>query len=138
MFGWVFYINLCAVNLAWFPVASQDPMAVTVEQQAPARGESVETGALNSPSLGAPFPNPFNSGTTIVVALERAQFVQIRVLDLRGRVVRPLLAESLPAGPFEVAWDGTNEQGSPVPSGTYFCEVSSGGASTTRRMTLLK
>jgi len=42
------------------------------------------------------------------------------------------------AGPHEVVWNGRNDRGQLVASGTYFYRIESDGFVATRRMTLLK
>ncbi len=64
-------------------------------------------------------PNPFNPRTTISFALPQAGHANLRILDLRGRLVRTLVTEDLPAGRHARIWDGTDTSGRPVASGVY-------------------
>ena len=45
--------------------------------------------------------------------------VRIAVTDADGRVVRHLQEAQLDAGPYTVTWDGADDNGRPVPGGTY-------------------
>lgn len=84
-------------------------------------------------------PNPFNPSTTIAFALPRQEAVDLTIHDLRGRVVRRLLtAASLPAGAHEVVWDGRDDAGAAVASGTYLCALRTPTVRETRTMALLK
>jgi len=65
-------------------------------------------------------PNPFNPETEIPFTLERAGEVRIAVFDLAGRRVATLLADTRPAGPGEVRWNGRDDAGRTVPSGSYY------------------
>jgi hypothetical protein len=83
-------------------------------------------------------PNPFNPSTRIAFDLARSGRVQLEVFDVRGRSVRRLLAEDLPAGRHEVVWDGRDDAGSGVASGTYVARLSAPGVTTARKMQLVK
>ena len=66
------------------------------------------------------FPNPFNPHTTLRYELARAGVVDVAVHDVRGRLVRNLVAgEHAAAGVHELAWDGRHEGGRPAASGVY-------------------
>jgi hypothetical protein len=45
----------------------------------------------------------------------------LKVLDQSGRVVRSLLSGPLASGDHELVWDGKDERGNSVASGSYFC-----------------
>ncbi len=83
-------------------------------------------------------PNPFNPKTTIRFDLPQAQVARVAVYALDGRLVRTLLSESLAAGSHAVEWNGTDQRGCAVASGTYFCRIEAGSSSATRKMLLAK
>ena len=83
-------------------------------------------------------PNPFNPTTTIRFGLIEASHVSLQVYDAGGRLVRTLVDESRPAGPFTVEWDGRNEAAQPVASGIYFYRLTAGEFVQTRKMVMLK
>lgn len=83
-------------------------------------------------------PNPFNPGTTIAFDLTRDGLVALEVFDVRGRPVRRLLAAELTAGRHEVEWNGRDDDGNGVASGTYFARLTGAGEVSTRKMLLLK
>ena len=64
--------------------------------------------------------------------------MRLEVYDLRGRLVRRLVAESRAAGRVEVTWDGRDEQGVAAPSGTYVARLAAPGVVASRKMQLLK
>ncbi len=83
-------------------------------------------------------PNPFNPTTTLTLALPRAGHVRLAVHDLRGRLVRVLLDGPLPAGEHELTWDGRDEAGRAVPSGTYVACLRSDRGRASCKLTLAR
>jgi hypothetical protein len=90
------------------------------------------------PSLTRIQPNPFNPSTSLHFELPRATPVRLEVYDLRGRRVRILMADVLPAGEHAVDWDGSDEHGRPVASGTYVARLATPGAIRSRTLMLAK
>lgn len=83
-------------------------------------------------------PNPFNPSTLIRFDLPTAARTDLRVYDLRGRLVRTLVAQDMPIGYHSVRWDGTNDQGAQVPSGVYIYRIKAGDFRDQQRMVLVK
>ncbi len=83
-------------------------------------------------------PNPFNPRTTIEYDLPGAGAVRLAVFDLAGRLVRTLIDASLPQGSYEVVWDGRDESGREVGSGSYLARLEFGGLVETVRMGLVR
>jgi hypothetical protein len=88
--------------------------------------------------LGDNYPNPFNPSTKISFDLPVSGRVNLRIHDVRGRVVRTLAAEELPFGSHTLVWAGVDERGRAVPSGVYFYRLETPGFTATRKMLLLK
>jgi hypothetical protein len=92
--------------------------------------------------LGSAYPNPFNPSTTIPYQIKGTQGevdVELRILDLRGHLVRILVAQELSRGQqYEVIWDGLDRSGRKAPSGTYLVQLTVGSSSQTRFLTLVK
>ncbi|MCB0718371.1 MAG: PKD domain-containing protein [Bacteroidetes bacterium] len=103
--------------------------------------DDVDSGGL---ALKPNYPNPFSLETTIPYHLERAATVRIGVFDLRGRLVRRLIESSTTSGDQTVVWDGRDDGGSEVASGTYLVRLEvidpSGGTAgvKVRKITLRK
>ncbi len=89
-------------------------------------------------TVGQNYPNPFNPETVILYSLPADDNVTVTIYDNLGRQVRRLLDEPQKAGPCEALWDGKNDAGAQVASGTYFYTVRTERFSATRRMTLLR
>lgn len=71
------------------------------------------------------YPNPFNSVTILRYTLPAQRLVTLRIVDLRGAVVRTLVRRNQQAGTYTVPWDGTDRQGASVASGVYFVQLTS-------------
>jgi hypothetical protein len=111
--------------------------------------DSLSTVSIIPPGTGGPkrssvfleqnFPNPFCFSTSIVfyVPAPRAR-VSLDVFDPKGRLVRRLVAGSVPSGVHCASWDGRDGQGRASPSGLYFCRLKVGGKSWQKRMVLVK
>ena len=84
------------------------------------------------------YPNPFNPTTIIGFNLTEASRVRLTVFDVAGRRVATLLDKPMPAGHHQVTWNGTDDTGRSVSSGTYFYRITSGASVTARKMILLK
>ena len=90
-------------------------------------------------ALRSNYPNPFNPSTTIVYELPEAGPVSLKVYDLTGKHIRTLVNESVPAGYFQVVWDGRDAHGAALATGVYFYRlVASQGYAKTLKMVLMK
>lgn len=83
-------------------------------------------------------PNPFNPRTDIRFRLPRSGHVSLRIYDVKGRLVRTLFAETKSAGDHAVAWDGTDDQGRALASGTYYSRLVSGDETRVKAMALVR
>jgi hypothetical protein len=83
-------------------------------------------------------PNPFNPRARIRFDVPAAGRVDLAVFDLRGRLVKVLVADRLPAGRHETTWDGRDDSGRGVAAGVYFARARAGRATVTTKMVLAK
>jgi len=74
------------------------------------------------------FPNPLNPSTTFTFDLPRSGYATVRIVSLKGTVVRNLVDRIFGAGENRVPWDGRDDTGNAVPSGVYVAKVTAGGA----------
>ena len=74
--------------------------------------------------LGQNLPNPFrrHSTTTVPYSLASPGRVEIRIVDISGRIIKTILQEA-EEGENRVLWDGTDHSGRSVPSGVYFLRM---------------
>ena len=91
--------------------------------------------------LSQNYPNPFNPETHIRYQLAGRSSVQLNIFNIQGQRVRTLVNQSQGEGNFDKIWDGKNESGNRVPSGTYLYTLSIVNDSRklffTKRMVLL-
>ncbi|MBU0691657.1 T9SS type A sorting domain-containing protein [bacterium] len=83
-------------------------------------------------SLSA-YPNPFNPTTTIRFNLPDAGKVSLDVFNIQGRQVESLLNQPMTAGEYSVTFDG-----SALPSGVYFANLTTTGQTAAHKLLLLK
>lgn len=83
-------------------------------------------------------PNPFNPRTRISFSLPRAGRTQLAIFDLLGRRVRVLVDGYLEAGPHVRTWDGLDDTGQTLGSGTYLSRLSTEGRFMQTKMLLIK
>jgi hypothetical protein len=83
-------------------------------------------------------PNPFNPATDLKFSLPRDATVSMKLYDVSGRLVRDLVNERMPAGHHEVRWNGRDDGGRSVASGTYFVRLLVDGVSTVKSMALVR
>ena len=84
------------------------------------------------------YPNPFNPKTTIHYSLSRPAHVTLTIYDARGRQVRRFDQRFQSVGEYTVSWNGRDDRGRIVPSGTYFYQLDTGDFNQSRHMILLK
>lgn len=88
--------------------------------------------------LSQNYPNPFNSGTTIGFSLAKAGHVRLVIYNHLGLQLRTMVDSYLAPGTRLVHWDGKDEGGRNVSSGTYIYKLEAGGLRTMRRMSIVK
>jgi hypothetical protein len=80
-------------------------------------------------------PNPARGEAQVRFTLARAGNISLMVFDLTGRMVRTIVAGHHEAGTWSRQWDGTDETGNALPSGTYVVRLTTPQA--TRSMKLV-
>jgi hypothetical protein len=85
------------------------------------------------------YPNPFNPTTNIRFELPLDKAVSLTIFDVSGRIVKKLVDnQHMQQGVHEFQWDGTNDAGGQVASGTYLYQLKFGNFAHTKTMVLLK
>ena len=116
------------------------PEPVSVEP----RGNQIVTfGAIKRNQLLQNYPNPFNPETWIPFRLATESRVTIRIYTPTGQLIRTLPLNTVPAGDYSsqskaAYWDGRNEMGEVVSSGTYLYTINADDFSATRKMLIRK
>jgi flagellar hook assembly protein FlgD len=84
-------------------------------------------------------PNPFNPRTQLIFEIPGGgRDMQLKIFDVRGRLVRTLLREFRSEGLHKVIWDGRDDDGDVVASGTYFAELVAGTERVSEKMLLMR
>ena len=110
-----------------------DPDGWVLKEVSPAGG-----GLPVAYAVSQNFPNPFNSGTSILVRAPRRGPATLAVYDRLGREIRLVLDGVLEAGEHTVRWEGDDTNGRTVASGVYLYRLRAGGTSHTGTMLLLR
>lgn len=123
---------LCEPDLLPWPMLAGGPartgalMAERFWPSAPVRGGlDGEVGAEGALSV-------------IAFELRGTATVRLAIFDIKNRPVRTLLDYGLPAGRYEILWDGLDDGGRSRASGIYFYQLSLNGRVSTRQLLLLR
>jgi photosystem II stability/assembly factor-like uncharacterized protein len=84
-------------------------------------------------SLSQNYPNPFNPSTIISWQSPVGSWQILKIYDVLGNEVAPLVDEYRPAGNYEVEFNASN-----LPSGIYFYRIEVGNFIETKKMVLLR
>jgi hypothetical protein len=85
------------------------------------------------------YPNPFNPSTKIAFTLPVNNKISLKVYDILGKEVRTLInGEDYVKGSHSVMWDGKNNFGASVASGTYIYKLIFNTFEKSMKMMLLK
>jgi hypothetical protein len=96
--------------------ASKD-ITATFQQSAAAPDAELSIPLTNY--LRTSSPNPFQARTLILYGLAERAAVRLQIFDVQGRRVRDLVNGIEDAGHQRVEWDGSDDQGTGLPSGFY-------------------
>ncbi len=88
--------------------------------------------------LAQNYPNPFNPSTSISYTLKDNGMVKLAIYNIRGQMIRQLINHTQMAGQYNQEWDGRDENGIVVPTGTYIYTLEINGFKAVRRMTMAK
>nr|MBC8424230.1 hypothetical protein [bacterium] len=88
--------------------------------------------------LDPPAPTPFNPSPRVAFSLEKPQRIRLSVHDLAGRLVRTLIDGTRPFGHGSVIWDGRDEQGRSLPTGSYIVRFATKTVVESRKVTLVE
>jgi Tol biopolymer transport system component len=89
-------------------------------------------------SLFQNHPNPFNEQTVIEYALPVQANMTLKIYDMLGREVRTLVDETRAAGQYSAIWDGKDNFGRSVGTGTYFCRGEAENSAAMTKMLLVR
>jgi hypothetical protein len=98
---------------------------------------TVEIPVVTRVALAA-HPNPFNPRVEISYQLPVAGHLRLDVVDIRGRVVRNLVSETVAAGTGSVVWLGDDAEGRAAASGVYHVVAQTDQGVVKRQVTLVR
>lgn len=104
----------------------------------PAGATAVGDAAPRTAVTISAYPNPFNPVTTIRVEADPGARLRVAVYDVSGRRVRLLWDAPLRASSRAFVWDGRNDAGAHVASGTYFLRAAGDAGVRTLKLTVIK
>jgi FlgD Ig-like domain/FG-GAP-like repeat len=85
------------------------------------------------------YPNPFNPSTELRFSLPVDKKVSLTVYDMLGQEVKTLVADQeYTSGSHTIAWDGTNNAGKSVASGSYVYTLKFGNFQKSQKMMLVR
>jgi hypothetical protein len=93
----------------------------------------IEENSKASPLLNI-YPNPVTSQASISYVLYEAGSVTIEVFDVMGKKVKTLLNKNVPAGEYNISWDGKNDNGVKLIPGIYLFTLKTAQHASTRRI----
>ncbi len=118
----------------WGVIDAYAAVSRVLAAQGIASGSSPAAGRLEL----AVQPNPFRPGAAMRYAVPARGRVELHVLDVQGRSVRTLLDDVVEAGEHRVLFDGRNDRGDELPSGTYFLRLRAGGLTATEKLGIIR
>ena len=84
------------------------------------------------------YPNPFNPSTSVRFEVPVDSKVMIKIYDILGREVKTLFDDQVQRGRYTLEWDGLNESGMSMSSGTYIYRMVANDFVQSKKMLLLK
>jgi len=88
--------------------------------------------------LNQNYPNPFNPTTMISFSLQKSDFVQLTIFNMLGKQIRTLVNGEQSSGKHTFMWNGKNDTGTTVASGTYIYHLKVGQRSESKLMLLIR
>jgi len=88
------------------------------------------------------YPNPFNSETNISFDISDFRCclvdVELSVFNIIGKKIITLINDKLPPNLYQIRWNGLDNYGKPVPSGTYICKLNINNYDILNKIVLIK
>jgi hypothetical protein len=107
-------------------------------------GQGIEENRQPLPANRLPleiYPNPLKTGSTANITLNSLKgIIELKIYDISGKLVKHLLTNpQSPATSHCLTWDGRDQTGQPLPSGSYIVTFTRNGkAILSKRMVLIK
>ncbi len=84
------------------------------------------------------YPNPTSGAVNIQFVHAQTERLSLSIFDQNGGIIRRLMTGNMvPAGEFQIVWDGQSATGDALPNGIYYWSITSeNGATTTGKLIL--
>jgi hypothetical protein len=79
-------------------------------------------------------PNPFSDSTHLTLVNVKMEKATLKIYNLKGELVRTLFNGTLSQGTTELNWDGKTDNGKDISSGIFFCKLSTGTSTVTKKL----
>lgn len=135
---WAGSVEITTLDLA---LAGDVVCALTYEQGLwllPTACVASHASPLPSPAGVKAFPNPSSSGSSVRFTTARQGTVMVSIHDVRGRLISRLESRNFLPGDHDVAWDGLDSAGRPVPAGVYLARIATPDGAFTSRMAVVR
>tara|TARA_B110000438_G_scaffold89552_1_gene89069 strand:- start:4802 stop:6778 length:1977 start_codon:yes stop_codon:yes gene_type:complete len=97
-----------------------------------------EDAVLNKFKLETAYPNPFNNNIKIPYKTSGDNIISAKIFNLMGQSVIDLFEGNIKKGTHYLTWNGLNNLGQEVPSGTYIFVIENEQSFYTQKLLLLK
>ncbi|MBC8526133.1 MAG: T9SS type A sorting domain-containing protein, partial [Candidatus Cloacimonetes bacterium] len=89
------------------------------------------------------YPNPFSASTTISFNInhkdtKNTKGTKMKIYNIKGQIIKTFRIPNPESRTPNIVWDGKDEYGKQLPSGIYFCKLSSGDKSAVKKMLILR
>ena len=106
------------------------PVSVKISGQS----EDIEPVILAS-ELRGNYPNPFNPETTFELFVKEGETGDFTIFNLKGQII---YTNQFQSGQHQYVWEGTDNSGKKVASGTYFYQLKTESYQSVKKMILQK
>lgn len=97
-------------------------------------------GADNTVALDDNFPNPTSGKTTFQFRVANRSNVKLEIFDMMGNLVRTLYSDIVAGSPapYRYEWNGLDDNGYEVASGSYMYKLTTGESSIAKTLTVVR
>ncbi len=84
------------------------------------------------------YPNPFNPSTSIAYTLPVSSRIRIEIFNIKGQKIKKLIETVQAAGTYSISWNGTNDLGQNIATGSYIYRMTAGNYADSKTLTFIK
>jgi hypothetical protein len=136
--GWAFDQDVVEGQRYTYRIRVMDTEGTAIDSGTIFATAGVRSSLPGRPAVGQNYPNPFNPSTSIRFEVPETMEVRLVLYDAQGRRIRTLYQGTVPSGTHTVEWDGRDDAGQPVASGTYAYALITDRGTSARQLTLVR